>query len=96
MSRIDIITCEFVLEAESSAREARKKAGDDWSSPLALTYYQVSLELRRIVSRHVSKQECATCREDEARRQAPGCIVDLGVSVIRSLAGNGLGSGVTQ
>jgi hypothetical protein len=96
MSRSDITTCEFVLEAEYSAREARKKAADDWSSPLALAYYQVSLELRRIVSRHVAKEECAACRGDETRRQATECIAHLGSSVIHSLVGDGLGNGVTQ
>jgi hypothetical protein len=44
-------TCEFVREIEAAAREVRRKASDDWSSPVSTAYYQCSLELRRIVSR---------------------------------------------
>jgi hypothetical protein len=70
MSEVEISTCEFIKEVESAAREARNKAASDWSSPLSMAYYHCSLELRRIVSRHVSKDECACCRRDESRRQA--------------------------
>lgn len=68
--RNNITTCEVILELESAAREVRRKAGDDWSSPVSMAYYQCSLELRRIVSRHVNKNECAACREDEKQLQA--------------------------
>jgi hypothetical protein len=78
MSKTDITTCEFVLEAESAAREARKKATSDWSSPVSMAYYQVSLELRRIVSRHVAKDHCVACKEDEARRRAGAALPAFG------------------
>jgi hypothetical protein len=70
MSEVTITpsTCEFINEIEASAREVRRKAGGDWSSPVAMAYYQCSLELRRIVSRHINKDECAACRQDESRQ----------------------------
>jgi hypothetical protein len=96
MSETKFTTCELVMEAESSAREARKKGDDDWSSPLALAYYQVSLELRRIVSRHVLKGKCAACREDELRRPSAEFIRDLASNAIHSLADISLGIEVPQ
>jgi hypothetical protein len=71
MSEVTIApsSCEFINEIEASAREVRRKAGGDWSSPVAMAYYQCSLELRRIVFRHTNKEECAACREDEDRRE---------------------------
>jgi hypothetical protein len=53
--------CEFVREIEATAREVRRKASADWSSPLSLAYYTCSLELRRIVSRHITRSQCSTC-----------------------------------
>jgi hypothetical protein len=68
MSEVKISTCEFIKEVESAAREARNKAASDWSSPLSMAYYQASQALRLIVSRHLTKGQCATCRRDESRQ----------------------------
>jgi hypothetical protein len=78
MSVIDITTCEYVLEAESAAREAREKAAEDWSKPLSMAYAEVSLQLRKIVHRHIQRGQCASCREDETRRGAAASIAGLG------------------
>jgi hypothetical protein len=71
MSEVNIApsTCEFINEIEASAREVRRKAGVDWSGPVAMAYYQASLELRRIVARHIRREQCPACREDEDRRK---------------------------
>jgi hypothetical protein len=68
MSEVEISTCEFIKEVESSAREARRKGGEDPSGPLAMAYYALSLELRKLVHRHISRAQCSACHEDEKRR----------------------------
>jgi hypothetical protein len=70
MSETEITTCEFIKEVESAAREARRKGGEDLCSPLAMAYFQVSLEMRKLVHRHITRGQCSACREDENRSQA--------------------------
>jgi hypothetical protein len=70
MSEPEITTCEFIKEVESAAREARRKGGDDPSGPLAMAYYALSLEMRKLVHRHITRGQCSACREDENRSQA--------------------------
>jgi len=77
MSEIEISTCEFIKEVESAAREARRKGGEDPSGPLAMAYYALSLELRKLVHRHIRKGHCASCKEDETRRLGAGSIIGL-------------------
>jgi hypothetical protein len=84
MSEVEITTCEFIKEVESAAREARKKAASDWSSPIALNYVQVAVELQKVVSRHVSKGQCASC------------IADLSANAMHPLVSAGVGSGVSR
>jgi hypothetical protein len=68
MSQVEIATCEFIKEVESSAREARRKGGEDPSGPSAMAYHSLSLELRKLVHRHISRSQCSACHHDEKRR----------------------------
>jgi hypothetical protein len=77
-------TCEYVKNLEASAREVRRKAGnEDWASPVSLAYYQCALELRRLVHIHIAKGRCAACREDGLLPMAPHPqgSTDLGLSM---------------
>ena len=79
MSESNITRCEFVEEVENAAREARKKGSAlDWQGTLAAAYAQTSLELRRIVHRHIER--CPICRENEALSLAKAPIASLEVT----------------
>ena len=93
MPNIEITTCEFILEVESAARESRRKAAGDVSTPIEMAYYQTSLELRRIVDRHIRRGQCAACRADERRSKPTTARVDSGLSH-RSLPHSGLGQSI--
>ena len=88
-----ISNCEFVREVEAAAKEARNKGAADWNGPLALAYADVSLELRRIVNRHIRRGQCAVCRADERRSKATTARIDSGLSH-RPLPPSGLGQSI--
>jgi hypothetical protein len=72
--------CELVREIEAAAREVRRKAADDWSSPVSTAYYQCSLELKRIVSRHRARRLCVLCREEEAQLDCASDVLSQGAA----------------
>lgn len=69
MSTTEYTTCDFVKEVENAAREAKGKAAEDWNSPLSTSYFHASLELRKIVLRHVRAGRCRSCSQDQSRHK---------------------------
>jgi hypothetical protein len=70
-------TFEIVNEIEAIGMEVRRKANAACQSHVSMAYYQTSLEMRRILHRHIAKGHCAACLADEARRHGAASIAGL-------------------